>query len=80
MSKVILPSDCLVPVGFLVLTVPAGPAVTREASRPRRIVAAIDSPHNAHLEVVVLDRQRRLEMLEARTVAEQDGTEAYPLS
>jgi len=48
------------------------PAVTREASRSRTrgIVAGIEPAHNAHLEVVTQDRQRRLEMLEARTVAQ----------
>jgi hypothetical protein len=36
----------------------------------RRLGASLDSAHNAHLEAVVEDRQRRLEMLEARAVAE----------
>jgi hypothetical protein len=46
--------------------------VTPGKASPRHwsIGATIGSVHNAHLEVVVEDRQRRLEMFEARTVAE----------
>ena len=48
------------------------PAVTRDTSGPwtRYFSATRNSPHNAHLEVVVENRQSSLEMLKARTVAE----------